>query len=262
MNVVILCGFVNSTYGRGVLRALNARGLRGINVLAASGDTTPKTVAALWEKYHWTLPRAAVRSAVARLKYWSKKKVGGGNVDSSQSLESETVSQSGSFRVVCDLNSEESCAALRSMQTDLAILAGTPIIRKQVLSVPRIGTLNAHQGALPRFRGMNVIEWAILEKCPPTISIHFVDPGVDTGDIVTDEAVPLRSGDTLESIRERASARQPDLLAEAVTAVLAGQVSRRLQSADEGRQYFTMHPRLRAIAEKRLQKKLVELSNE
>ncbi len=261
MNVVILCGFVNSTYGRGVLRALNTRGLRRISVLAACDSMSPKTIAALWKKYQWSFPRVALRSAVARLKEWCAR-LGGDDVGSSQSLESETVSQGGSFVVVRDLNSEESCAALRSLQIDLAILAGTPIIRKQVLSVPRIGTLNAHQGALPRFRGMNVIEWTIFEECLPAISIHFVDPGVDTGDIVVAEAVPLHSGDTLGSIRDRASERQPDLLAEAVLAVLAGQFSRRSQRANEGRQYFTMHPRLRAIAEKRLQKKLAELSNE
>lgn len=260
MNVAILCGFVNSTYARGVLRALNARGLRRINVVAAGGDTTPKTVKGLWQKYRWTLPRVALRWTAARLNEW-RETVRSRKMASTLSLEAETIGQGGKFIVVRELNGEEGCAALRSLQTDLTILAGTPIIRAPVLAVPRIGTLNAHQGALPRFRGMNVIEWAIFEECPPTISVHFVDPGVDTGDIVAEEPVPLRSGDTLKSVRERAGARQVDLLADTAAAVLAGQFSRRSQRADEGRQYFTMHPRLRAIAERRLQQKIVALSN-
>jgi hypothetical protein len=47
-----------------------------------------------------------------------------------------------------------------------------------------------------------------------------------------------------------------ELLADAAEAVLAGRFSRRTQRPEEGRQYFTMHPRLRAVAERRLQEKI------
>lgn len=255
MRVVILCNYLNSNYARAVLRALNARGMRRIHIVAAVGATTPRTVAGLWQKYRFALPRVVLRSIATRLAWWMAR-AQDRKAASEPSLEAETIAQRGKFVVVREINGEEGCSALQSLETDLLVLAGTPIIRAAVLAVPRIGTLNAHQGALPKFRGMNVIEWAVFENSPPTISIHFVDPGVDTGDVILDEAVPLRPGDTVVSVRERASARQVDLLADAAAAVLAGRFSRRTQRAGEGRQYFTMHPRLRAVAERRLQEKV------
>lgn len=123
-----------------------------------------------------------------------------------------------------------------------------------------MGTLNAHQGALPRFRGMNAIEWAVLEGSPPTVSVHFVDTGVDTGDIVATEPVPIAPGDTFDSLRIRASAQQIDLLARTARAALAGPLPRRSQRRAEGRQYFPMHPTLRAVAKQRLREHALKSS--
>ena len=258
MSVVILCNYLNSNYAREVLRALQGRGIGPVNVVAAVGRPLPRTITHLWQKYRFALPQVAVRSITARLIRWTslaQNQNGAGAL----SLEAQTLAQGGRFVVLHEINGEEGCSVLRSLETDLLVLAGTPIIKAAVLAVPRIGTLNAHQGALPKFRGMNVIEWAIFENAPPTITVHFVDPGVDTGDVIIDEAVLLQPGDTMASVRARASARQADLLADAAVAVLAGRFSRRAQSPEAGRQYFTMHPRLRAIAEQRLQRKIAAL---
>jgi methionyl-tRNA formyltransferase len=252
---VILCNYLNSNYARAVLRAFRARGMRQVNIVAAVGAPSVRTIASLWQKYRFALPRVVLRSIATRLAGWTGREQDR-NGAGEPSLEAETIAQGGKFVVVHEINGEEGCSVLRSMGTDLLVLAGTPIIRAAVLAVPRIGTLNAHQGALPKFRGMNVIEWAIFENSPPTISIHFVDPGVDTGDIIVDEAVSIRPGDTVTSVRERASALQVDMLADATAAVLARRFSRRAQRPEEGRQYFTMHPCLRAIAERRLQQKI------
>src|SRR5207244_6071935 len=119
--------------------------------------------------------------------------------------------------------------ALHTLQVNLMILAGAPIVRAPILAIPRLGTLNAHQGALPRFRGMNVIEWAVLEGHPPTLSVHFVDAGVDTGEVVVTEPIPLRPGDTLDTLRRRASAQQVGLLARTVSAALEGPLPRHPQ---------------------------------
>jgi methionyl-tRNA formyltransferase len=100
---------------------------------------------------------------------------------------------------------------------------------------------------------MNVIEWAILEGAPPMLSVHFVDAGVDMGDIITTVPISLLPGDSLNEVRRRASAQQPDLLAKIVMTLLTEPLLRRPQRREEGRQYFMMHPWLRAIAEKRLQ---------
>jgi len=255
MNVALLCGYLNSTYARKLLGALNAEELSEINVVAAAGGVAPRTLQALWKTHGLAAPRVVMG--------WLGKQLGSvttrsraAATSSSSTLELETTAQGGKFIAVKEINGEECCNALRQLQVDLMILAGTPIVRASVLSVPRIGTLNAHQGALPRFRGMNVIEWAIFEGAPPTITVHFVDPGVDTGDIVAEERIPLHPGDTLDAVRERASAQQIGLLARTVSAAVRGSLPRRTQRAEEGLQYFSMHPTLRGIAEGRLQRQI------
>lgn len=243
-----------------MLRALNAYELSRVNVIAASGsDSTPRTWKAVWETYRWGFPRAIARWVANRLKQWVSC-IRAREVESSDSLEIEVQAQGGQFVCVKDINGQECRQALQALKVDLMILAGTSIVRAPILEVPCLGTLNAHQGELPRFRGMNVIEWSVLEGYQPTISVHFVDPGVDTGDIIATESVPLQLGDTLSDVRQRASGQQPDLLARTACKALAGSLPGRPQHPEEGRQYFSMHPRLRGIAEQRLQERMRDLS--
>jgi hypothetical protein len=259
LNVAILCGYLNSSYARDVLRALNAFGLERIDVVAAVGGNEPPTLRARWAAHGWGLPSVAARSLTNRFVQW----IGTSWNHTSApppTLESEVKAQGGRFVVVQEVNGGDCRRALHTLRVDLLILAGTPIIRAPILEVPHLGTLNAHQGALPRFRGMNVIEWAVLEGHPPAITVHFVDAGVDTGDIIAIEPVPIQPGDTLQAVRTRASAQQVDLLARTASAALAGPLPRRPQCAGGGRQYFTMHPRLRAVAEQCLREHIAVLA--
>src|SRR5688572_8975324 len=61
------------------------------------------------------------------------------------------------------LDSRESVDAVRASARDLAIHAGAGILRRAILDIPRLGTLNAHMGILPRYRRMNVAEWSRLK---------------------------------------------------------------------------------------------------
>lgn len=234
-----------------ILQALNARGVRGIHVVAADGARTPRTFKALWAMHGWCLPYVLARR-VLKVVTLPTTGLREGIAGHSESLAQLVQAQGGRFIQVEDLNGEDCHQALRSLHVDLMILGGVPIMRAPTLQVPRLGTINAHQGLLPRFRGVNMIEWALFEGYSPSISIHFVDPGVDTGDIIMTEPIPILSGDTLGAIRKRALALQGELLARTVFTALNGPVHRHHQRRDEGRQYYTMHPRLRVLVEQRL----------
>lgn len=255
VNVTILCGYLNSDYARNLLSALNRAGVQGVNVVAADAARAPRTVRTLWKKHGliapWVVVKWLLRQVVLTLARFRPAR----SLPPSD-LQTQTCAQGGKFLALNEINSEECCKALRELKVDLMVLAGTPIVRANVLSVPRVGTLNAHQGALPRYRGMNVIEWAVFENFPPTITVHFVDAGVDTGDIVADERVPVHPGDTLANVRNRASMQQVNLLARSIVAAVDGSLPRRPQKLEEGRQYFTMHPVLRGIAGRRLQQQI------
>jgi methionyl-tRNA formyltransferase len=163
------------------------------------------------------------------------------------------LAQGGQLLLVPDVNGDACQRLLSELNVDLIVLGGAPIMKAPVLRIPKIGTLNAHQGALPRYRGMNVIEWALLEQRPPAVTVHFVDPGVDTGDIIRVEPIPIERGDDLQAVKRRSSALQSQLLAETVVLAQRGPLPRKTQAMSEGKQFYVMHPSLRVVAEKHLQ---------
>ncbi len=155
---------------------------------------------------------------------------------------------------VGSLASDEGVTAVRSLQPDLAIAAGAGILRAPLLAVPRLGTLNAHMGLLPRYRGMNVAEWARFHGDAVGCTVHLVDPGIDTGDILCVRPVDAARAASIRELRDIVDDAQIDLLGAVVRWILAtGQLPpRRRQAPDEGLQFFRMHPEIAGVLEAEL----------
>ncbi len=158
---------------------------------------------------------------------------------------------------VVEVGSLEDAATLerlRALAPDLFVTAGVGILRAPLLAIPKLGTVNAHMGALPGYRGMNVAEWAALHGDPVTVTVHLVDAGIDTGDLLLAAEVDVAGKRTIAELRDAADEAQVALLARVLHAVRdAGDLPPRTpQRRDQGRQFFTMHPALRALLEQRL----------
>jgi len=156
--------------------------------------------------------------------------------------------------VVASHNSPACVELCRSLQPDLIILRGCGIIRKPLLDAARIGVINGHYAELPRYRGVDVTEWAALHGDPIAVSVHFVSEGVDSGAILDSRRVPVERGDTVELLREKSASVAADLFLAVLRALETGAAKPRPQGAAEGRQYFRMHPRLRRLANERLKR--------
>ena len=152
------------------------------------------------------------------------------------------------------LDAPETVERIRALAPDLAIHVGSGLLRAPLLSVPRLGTLNIHNGVLPWFRGVNVAEWSALLGEPVGCTVHLVDPGVDTGDILLVREVDVRGARSIEALRRRVDRAQAGILGEVLRAIVedARLPERRAQRAGEGRQFFRMHPLLRDMLEERL----------
>lgn len=71
------------------------------------------------------------------------------------------------------------------------------IINKEVVSAPRIGCFNMHPGPLPRYAGLNAVSWAICRgETSHGVTIHKMEPGIDTGHIVYQELFDIDDADT------------------------------------------------------------------
>ncbi len=121
--------------------------------------------------------------------------------------------------------------ALEELRPDLLILAGAPILPDSVLRRATYGTLNAHPGLLPRYRGVDVVPHAVLNGDPVGATVHFVDAGIDTGGIVARVEVEPLAGDTLATLQERVESAGAALLATTVARFVAdGELPRETQA--------------------------------
>ncbi len=78
------------------------------------------------------------------------------------------------------------------------------ILPEKVFSAPRLGMINLHCGRLPQYRGRAPISRAIMEgESSVIVSVHKIDQGVDSGDVIEELVVQVSDTDDVNSIYEK-----------------------------------------------------------
>ena len=150
-------------------------------------------------------------------------------------------------------NSSECIAKVKELGPEVIVLRGCGIIKNEMLKVPKVGVINPHYALLPDFRGMDVTEWSALHGDPIAVSVHSVNKGVDTGTVLKSETIEPTSEDTVGSLRDKSATLAVKLLKDALVDLRDGKEFPENQMNDGGRQFFKMHPRLKELANERLQ---------
>jgi len=148
-----------------------------------------------------------------------------------------------------NINSEFTVQNIVDRDIDIVVNAGGGIFRKAIVKAPKIGILNAHMGFLPTFRGMNVLEWSLFHRRKPGVTLHFIDTGIDTGDILLFNEIELCKTDTIDSLRAKALPVSVEAVLEGITGLADGRLQPASQSPQDGKQYYVMHERLKKVAE-------------
>ena len=108
------------------------------------------------------------------------------------------------------------------------------ILRPELLALFAGGCVNVHPSYLPFGRGANPNVWSILEGTPAGATVHWVDAGVDTGDIVARRRVAVRPDDTGETLYRRLEVACAELFEQTWPMIRTGCAPRLPQQADEG----------------------------
>lgn len=118
---------------------------------------------------------------------------------------------------------------------DLGISAWWPkIIRAPLLQIPRNGFVNTHPSLLPYCRGKHYNFWALVEQAPFGVTLHTLDQGVDTGDIVAQLPISYGWEDTGESLYKKAGAAMVRLFCETYPMLRSGTFEKRPQDLSIG----------------------------
>jgi len=112
----------------------------------------------------------------------------------------------GKYRTKLDPEAEAKVVeVLRSARVDLVVLAGYMRLVKQTLlqAWPR-RIINIHPALLPKYPGLESWKQALTAGETKTgCTVHYVDDGIDTGEIIAQSEVPVLAGDTAETLHAR-----------------------------------------------------------
>jgi methionyl-tRNA formyltransferase len=135
----------------------------------------------------------------------------------------------------------EAMTRLQAWSPDLIVVAAFgQILRQVVLDLPRWGCLNVHGSLLPRGRGAAPIQASILAGDHETgITIMKMDPGVDTGPILSQRTIQIAPDDTGGSLFAKMAPLGAELLLETLPRYFSGELIPQPQS-EEGATYAPM----------------------
>jgi len=113
---------------------------------------------------------------------------------------------------------------LKAFEADVAVVvAYGQILPTSVLEVPRLACLNLHASLLPKHRGASPIQAAIREGDSETgVTIMFMDEGLDTGDILLMDRMPILPTDTGGVLHDKLALAAPASLEKALDLIAAG----------------------------------------
>ena len=88
-------------------------------------------------------------------------------------------------------------------------------------SLPKYSIINIHPSILPEFKGLNAIQQALESGAKYTgVTIHYVDEGIDTGEIIHQESIKIYENDTIVSLKMRLQALEHDLFPKVIERIL------------------------------------------
>lgn len=131
-----------------------------------------------------------------------------------------------------NINSPDFLSGIETFNCDLFVsMSFNQIFKKETIEKPPLGTINCHAGKLPFYRGRNVLNWALInDESDFGITVHYLDSGIDTGDIILQECFPITDSDNYSTLLDRAYEGCADLLDRAIGEILSGKVVRQPQA--------------------------------
>lgn len=133
---------------------------------------------------------------------------------------------------VPNINSDEFIDTMRDVNSDLFVsMSFNQIFKTTMINLPPLKTINCHAGKLPFYRGRNILNWALInDEKEFGITVHYVDEGIDTGDIILQDTYPITDDDDYGTLLDKAYSGCADILYRAIKLIQAGKATRTPQA--------------------------------
>ena len=106
-----------------------------------------------------------------------------------------------------NVNSDDSIKKIDSYKADILVsMSFNQIIKRPLINLAKYKFINCHAGQLPFYRGCNVLNWVLINgEDKFGVTVHYIDEGIDTGDIIMQELSDISEIDDYASILNRAT---------------------------------------------------------
>ncbi|PTJ89964.1 methionyl-tRNA formyltransferase [Staphylococcus simulans] len=133
------------------------------------------------------------------------------------------------------ISQSEDLQTLFDLKPDLIVTAAFgQILPKALLDAPRLGAINVHASLLPKYRGGAPIHQAIIDGEKETgVTIMYMAPKLDAGDIISQQAIDIEANDDVGSMHDKLSFLGTDLLAKTLPDIINGTNERIEQNEEE-----------------------------
>lgn len=138
---------------------------------------------------------------------------------------------------VPDIHAAEVLHRVRSLQADLGLVYGSPILKPILFEIPTLGSLGIHHGKVPEYRGKKTTFWAMYNgEEAAGVTIQKISAGLDAGQVVQEGVVPIGRR-SLRTVSNELDALGFSLYIQAILEVKAGTATYRPQGAATGGLY-------------------------
>lgn len=127
-----------------------------------------------------------------------------------------------------NINSPEFLEQIKPFECDIFVsMSFNQIFKEPLISTPRLHTINCHAGKLPFYRGRNILNWALInDEKEFGISVHYVDSGIDTGDLILQRTYPINDKDDYSTLLRTAHTECAEVLFNALCLLHSGKAER------------------------------------
>lgn len=127
-----------------------------------------------------------------------------------------------------NVNSQEFVSKVRTYNCDLFVsMSFNQIFKSELINLPKYKTINCHAGKLPFYRGRNILNWALInDEKSFGITVHYIDEGIDTGDIILQREFPITDEDNYNTLLETSYTQCANILYDSIVLFKENRVKR------------------------------------
>ncbi len=127
-----------------------------------------------------------------------------------------------------NINDEKHINEIRQMSPDLIIVCGWQrLVCKEIIEITLHGTIGFHSSLLPKYRGRAPVNWAIIMGEKKTgITMFYLTPEADDGDIIAQKSFPILFNDNCNTIYKKSAHAGAELIKEYLPKIQSGTAPR------------------------------------